>query len=226
MRAEKIENLLLLSQLSRVGSFTKSDKLIIAWQGKDVRILCDDRRSEIDHVATVVPVFWHGFAMGAGHHRRTEHVHLHAAIVDVELASDVRTGCAKDPRDRITHGGPSRVPQVKRSRRVRGNEFDVDLRASEGFTHPVVRSRLNDPAGNFRVGSGLQSDVHEAGPSHVHLSDSRVATELRCQRLGYLPRWTLHPLGQHHRHVRGVVAMLTTLGALDHDLDVGGIHIP
>ena len=226
MRAEEIENLLLLSQLSGIGRFTKSDELIIARQGKDVRILRDDRRSEIDHVATVVPVFWHRFAMSAGHHRRAEPIHLHAAIVDIELASDVRTGCAKDPRDRITHGGPPRVPEVKRSRRVRGDEFDVDLCASEGFPHPVIRSRLHDRAGNFRVGSGLQSDVHEAGPSDVHLSDSRVATELRRQRLGYLPRWTLHPLGQHHRHVRGVVAMLTTLGALDHDLDLGAIHIP
>ena len=118
------------------------------------------------------------------------------------------------------------MPEVKRSCRVRGNEFDVDLRASEGVSHPVVGSRLDDLAGNFRVGSGLESDVHEAGPSHVHLSDSRITTELRRQRLGYLPRWTLRPLGQHHRHVRGVVAMLTTLGALDHDLDIGGIHIP
>lgn len=50
--------------------------------------------------------------MGCGHDRRAELIHLHAAVVDVELPGDIRTRCSQNARNGITDGRPAGVAKV------------------------------------------------------------------------------------------------------------------
>ena len=74
-------------------------------------------------------------------------------------------------------------------------------------------------------GSRIQSDVDEAGAGNLDGCDTLDRLEPRCEVCGELARVQSERLGQLHRDVRGPVAVVAVLGALERhvrQLDRGG----
>ena len=116
--AEEIEHVLLLGELQPVGGLPKRRELLVLGQFTNARVLGHDLRGEVDDVGTVVPVVGHRLTMRRGHDGSTELVHLHAAIVDVELTCHGGPRRCEHPSKRIPYGGPTRVPQMQRARGI------------------------------------------------------------------------------------------------------------
>ena len=126
VRPEEREHLLLLLELEGVGRLAERDQLLVVGQVHDVGLRDHDRGGEVEDVAAVVAVLGHGPAVGRGHDRRAELVHLDAAVVDVELRRDRGAGRRQHAGDGIAHRRPPGVAEVEGPGRVGGDELDVD----------------------------------------------------------------------------------------------------
>ena len=111
--AEQVEHVLLLRELQSIGGFTERGQLFVLWKFTDARVLGHDQRGEIDDVGTVVSVLGHGLAVSCSHDGRTELVHLHTAVIDVELTRDCGPCGHEHACKRIADGCPTRVTQMQ-----------------------------------------------------------------------------------------------------------------
>ena len=170
-------------------------------------------------VGAVIAGLRRGASVGGVHDRLAEALHLHAAVVDVELAGHDGALRGQHPGDRVADRGPAGVAQVDRTGRVGRDELDVDPAAVLGGALAVVRALDDDPGGDLALAGGLERDVDEPRTGDLGVRDRRAQRELGGQHLADEPRGRVGGLGQGHRDVGGVVAVLTVLRALDGGVD-------
>ena len=217
VRAEELEHLLLLRKLQGVRRLAKRDELLVLWQGEELRMLGDDARGEVRDVGTVVAVLGDGSALSDGHHRGTKAVHLHAAVIDVELGRDLRARGREHAGESVAHRGPAGVTQVQRPGGVRGDELDVDASTGQEAAAPVIGARLHDLPCQRPLGVGSETDIDEARPGDLRLGDPRHPVEARCHQCGDLPGRLPGRLGEREGHRRRIVPVVAVLGPLDDD---------
>ena len=86
---------------------------------------------------------------------------------------------------------------------------------------PPGRACLDDGAGQYALSRALESDIDEPRAGHFGCGNTGHAREVLRQRKSDLTRRQTGGLGQRQGHARGVVAVVTRLGALDLDLGHG-----
>ena len=156
--------------------------------------------------------------MGGSHQRCAEPVELRSTIVDVELARHARTTRLEHPGDGVAHRAQRVCPRCNGP--VGLAEMNSTLMGSPArIIRPAVRligstiCRASTPCA-----AGLEHDVQEAGAGNVDTGDAGQVGEPLGYQLGDLARRNTSRLGQTHRHICGVVAVLLALGSLDRDI--------
>jgi hypothetical protein len=122
------------------------------------------------------------------------------------------------------------VADVQRAVRVGGHELDRHRLARIRLLAAEVGALLEDAA-DGRQPAGLRDlEVDEARAGDLHLRHVLGLAEIGDQLLRQLARRQAGGLGQQQGDVRGVVAVLARLGALDHvvgrDQVLGQLAVP
>jgi hypothetical protein len=225
VRAEVVEHLLLLGQLQRVTGLPEGDGPLPCGQVNQPGFGGDNLRGQLADVGAVVAVLRDRRAQRGRLDRRTEAVHLNAAVVDVELPGHLRSGGGEHPGQRVADGSPPGVSQVKRSGRVRRDELQVHSLPGERVAVTEVLPLGEDRAGDLPGGGVGQRDVQEPRAGHRSSSDARCGEQPGGEQVGDGTRCHAGRLGQLHRGVGCVVAMLTVAGPLhDDSRDLGGVE--
>jgi hypothetical protein len=209
-----------LRQLQRVRVIARGDELLVGRQAQDVRTRLEHATTELRHVLARVTALGRGLALYRGQHGGAEAVHLHAGIVDVELARQRRARELQHPADAVAQRGPAGVADVQRARGVRAHELEVDRVADLRVVAAVVDARLDDRLRESARGSRLDADVDEARSRHLDRRDAVGRGEL----LGDLPRQLVRvrteTLGDLHGDAAGPVTMIAVPWTFQHN--VGG----
>ncbi len=215
VRAERVEHRLLMRELQPVADFAKFCAPLVFRQVDDFRVGLDDFTGELVNVLAVVAVVGNRLTDSRRLEGRAEALHLHAAVVDVELAGDLRPGGRQHPADRVANRRPASVAKVQRTGRVGRDELKVDLLAAQGVGAAVRLAGLDDRARQLALRGRVERDVEEPRARDVDHGDAGRASKPPRDQLGDLAGTSRRRLGKLQRHIRGVVAELLALGPLD-----------
>ncbi len=215
VRAEAVEHGPVLGHLQLVAGLAERLGALVDRQGRELRVLGRDQGAHLDDVVALVPVRRHRQPGGRGSERGAEPVHLHAAVVDVELPGHHGAGRRQHPGHRVAHRRPAGVPQVQRPGRVGRDELEVDPRPVQRVRPPVRRPRPQHRRGHRARGGGVEGDVEEPRPCDVHRGDARCLGQVRRDGGSDIARRAAGLLGQLQRHVGRVVTVLADLRTLD-----------
>ena len=218
MCAEELKDLLLLRHLKCIRRLAERDELLAVGETTEVRMLRKDTCCKVGDVGAVVAVFGHRATLRHGHDGGPEAIHLHTAVIDVELRGDLGPRGSKHTRQRIAHRGPARVSEVERSRRVGGDEFDIEAAPREETAVPVAGARLHNLPRHHALGIGRETDIDEARSRYLGLGDPLHGREARGHQVGDLTGRPARRLGEREGHRGGVITMIAVLGSLDDHL--------
>jgi hypothetical protein len=176
-------------------------------------VLLQVARREIDDVVAGISALRDGRLLAnglahAGLERQGEPLELSARVVDVVLAGHRRTLGAQQPGQRVAHGGRARVHDHQRSGGIRRHELDADTLARVARAMTVPRAGFQDLAHGAGRPRRRQEDVQEARTGHLEPCDLVELRKVLHHGVGYLARRPARRLGEHHRHVRRVIAVL------------------
>ena len=177
----------------------------------------------VDDVLAAVAVLGRLLAGFAGGERRGECLHLHAAVVDVELVGDVVADEAQQPGQAVAVDRAAGVTGVHRAGRVGRHVLDHHPGAGADVAAAVVGTGVDDGADQVVQPRRVQAEVDEAGPGDLDRGDvaGRVRGERVGELLGELAGVATGGLGGGHGDVGGELAVLAPGRSLEVDLGGG-----
>ncbi len=165
----------------------------------------------------MVAAFGHRPTESHGVEGGTKVVHLHAAVVDVELAGDLGSGSSENPAEGVSDRRPTGVAEVQRPGRVGRDELEVHPLAVQGVGVSVLGAGLDDRASELTLGRGVEGDVEEARAGDVDAGNPGQLREPGRDQLRDVARRSPSRLRELKRDVGRVIAVLLVLRALDND---------
>ncbi|COV69459.1 Uncharacterised protein [Mycobacterium tuberculosis] len=115
---------------------------------------------------------------------------------------------------------------MDRSGGVGGDEFQVDLAPGQQQRVTVAVAGVDNAGNDFSLGGGFQPHVDKARPGHLRRGDTVDLCQCLGKPSGQLTRVGADFLGELHRQVTGIVAVLGNARAFhrDHLRQRGGIE--
>ena len=147
--------------------------------------------------------------------RAPELVDLGAGIVHVVFAHHLVAGLLEHIGQRIAEHRAAAMADMHRPRRVGGNVFDLRALARAEVRRAESCTRRNDVPHELPPPCVREANVEEARPRNLDSVDVAVPFEARGQRHRDVPGLLSGALGQHHRRVRGHIAVRRVPRLLD-----------
>ena len=219
-RDQRVDVGLLVAALRLVRRQALGD--LVAGVAQAVALAPAQFAADLDHVVALVAVVGEAHRHAAEvevaqPHAHRQDVHLAAVVVDVVLAIDrVAVGLEQVAQGRAI-GRAAAVAHVQRTVRIGRDELKHHRLARAGIGAAVALATLEHAADRAHQAGRADVEVDEARARDLGLLDQARLRQRGGERLRQLARIAAQLLGQQHRHVAGVVAVLLAAGALDHE---------